>query len=103
MFEEISLNILKKFNNKLPITNLNLSGGCALNGVLNGKILNNLPVKKMFIQPAASDDGTAVGAAFHCWHNRLKNKKRFYFNHSYLGSVYSRNEIKEYLDQEAFI
>ena len=103
LFEEISLNVLKKFNDRLPITNLNLSGGCALNGVLNAKILDKLPVKKMFIHPAASDDGTAVGAAFHCWHQRLKNKKRFYLNHSYLGSKYSRNEIKKYLDQENLI
>ena len=42
------------------------------------KIYENLPVKKMFIQPAASDDGTSIGAAYYCWHNILNKKKRFF-------------------------
>ena len=100
IFEEIGIEMLKKLNEKTPIKNLNLSGGCALNGVLNAKILEKLPVEKMFIHPAASDDGTAVGAAFHCWHIRLKNKKRFYLSHSYLGTKYSNIEIKKCLENE---
>ena len=43
--------------------NLCLAGGVALNSKANGLILNSGLVEGLFIQPAASDDGAALGAA----------------------------------------
>src|SRR5258708_34604307 len=40
-----------------------LAGGVALNSKANGKIVASGLVDKMFVQPAASDDGVALGAA----------------------------------------
>ncbi len=99
-FEKISLELLIDLQKNISINNLNLSGGCALNGVLNTKIYENLPVKKMFIQPAASDDGTSIGAAYYCWHNILNKKKRFFLENPYLGSNYSEEQIRKIIISE---
>ena len=45
-----------------------LAGGCAMNSVANGKIREQTGFREVFIQPAAGDNGTALGAAFHAWH-----------------------------------
>ena len=42
-----------------------LAGGCAMNSVANGKIREETGFRDVFIQPAAGDNGTALGAAFH--------------------------------------
>jgi carbamoyltransferase len=43
--------------------NLCLAGGVALNSKANGKILASGVVDKLFVQPAASDDGVCLGSA----------------------------------------
>jgi carbamoyltransferase len=43
--------------------NLCLAGGVALNSKANGKILASGIIDNLFVQPAASDDGVALGAA----------------------------------------
>lgn len=43
--------------------NLCLAGGVALNSKANGQLLNSGMLESLFIQPAASDDGAALGAA----------------------------------------
>ncbi|MFT5433945.1 MAG: carbamoyltransferase [Myxococcota bacterium] len=48
--------------------NLCLAGGVALNCAMNGKIVEQTPYERIFVQPAAQDAGTAYGAALavHC-------------------------------------
>ena len=43
--------------------NLCLAGGVALNSKANGLILSEKLADRIFIQPAATDDGVAIGAA----------------------------------------
>jgi len=40
-----------------------LAGGTALNAAANGKLMEELPFKSIYVQPAAGDDGSAMGAA----------------------------------------
>ena len=42
-----------------------LAGGCAMNSVANGKIREETPFREVYVQPAAGDNGTALGAAFY--------------------------------------
>ena len=51
-----------------PLETLCLAGGCAMNSVANGKIRQHTPFKNVFIQPAAGDNGIALGAALLAWH-----------------------------------
>ena len=47
--------------------NLALGGGCALNSVCNGQILNHTPFDTLYVPSAPADDGTALGAALLAW------------------------------------
>jgi len=91
--EEILIELCSYAYRQTECTNLCLAGGVALNCTANGKIIENTPFKNIFIQPAASDDGTALGNALYGWHVLLKKRKRFIMKNAYLGRCYSRADI----------
>lgn len=101
-FEKIAIHILKYLSNEKFSSNLSLSGGCALNGVLNTKILSNNIFKKMYVQPASSDDGLSLGAAYFNWNIINKKKSRFNMYHAYFGNSYTRSSIKNLIQQYKF-
>ena len=80
--------------------NLCLAGGVALNCVANGKILAETPFENIFIEPAAGDDGGALGVAFYIWTNVLKNKRSFELKHSSWGPQFSDKEIEDFLEKK---
>jgi carbamoyltransferase len=91
-FEEILLSMCNFLYEKTNCKNLLLSGGCAMNTLANGKILNETKFKKIFIQPAAADNGGALGSAY--LGNYIKNKIRAKpFSNSYLGPKFSDKDI----------
>jgi carbamoyltransferase len=74
--------------------NLCLVGGVALNCLANGKI-NNPKFKKIFVEPAASDRGLAMGCGL--YGSFLRDKKIKPIKDLYLGTQYTNNEIKKIL------
>ena len=92
-FEKIVMQIINRLQEKVPTNNLVMAGGCAMNGLVNGKIFKESKFKNHFIQPASTDDGTALGAAYYCWHNYLKKKERFVMKHAFWGPHYNEDEI----------
>ena len=92
-FEKIVMQIIDRLQKKVPSNNLVMAGGCAMNGLVNGKIFKKSNFKNHFIQPASTDDGTALGAAYYCWHNHLKKKDRFVMKHAFWGPSYNEDEI----------
>jgi len=88
-FEEAALNCMNTLSSKVQSNNLSMAGGCALNGVANARIHRETVFKNQFIQPAASDDGTCLGAAFWCLHNVVKHDERFHMQHAFWGPEYS--------------
>jgi carbamoyltransferase len=77
--------------------NLCLAGGVALNSKANGKILASGIVEKIFVQPAASDDGVALGAALAPYLDEggsLPNKP---MRHAYLGPSFDDKAIESTL------
>ena len=70
-----------------------MAGGCAMNGLVNGRIFKESNFKNHFIQPASTDDGTALGAAYYCWHNHLNEKKRFVMKHAFWGPSYDNKIV----------
>lgn len=54
---------------------LALAGGVALNCVANGRLLREGPFEEIWIQPAAGDAGSAVGAALSTWHDTMGNPR----------------------------
>jgi carbamoyltransferase len=71
-----------------------MAGGCALNSVANGKLFSTTPFRRTWIQPAAGDEGLAVGAALHTYHSVLKQPRRQELKHSYLGPEFSESRIE---------
>jgi carbamoyltransferase len=75
--------------------NLCIAGGVGLNCVANRKILESTPFENVWIQPAAGDDGIAIGCAYY-GHVALRTQKRtFVMEHAYLGREYDRFDEDE--------
>jgi carbamoyltransferase len=93
VYEEAFLNILNNLFKKYKNENLCISGGCGMNSVANGKILNNTNFKNIYIQPAAGDAGGAIGAAYASYFREKDNKKNFQMTHSYWGTSFDDKQI----------
>jgi carbamoyltransferase len=93
-FEKISLRLLNELHQQVQTQNLVIAGGCALNSVVNGKIFDKTPFRQTWIQPAAGDEGLAIGAALHTYHSVLKQPHRYVMKNSYLGPEFSDSQIE---------
>jgi carbamoyltransferase len=69
-----------------------LSGGVALNSVANGRVLREGPFADLWIQPAAGDAGSALGAALSYWHEHL-GRARVLAAHDSMSGAYLGPEI----------
>jgi len=96
-FEEIFFHLLHQLHQRVPCADLALAGGCALNSVANGKLFDRTPFRRTYIQPAAGDEGLAIGAALHTYHSVLKQPRRHELKHSYLGPEFSEAYIQNCL------
>ena len=61
--EEIVLHMVRHLHEETGLTKLCMAGGVALNCTMNGKIREQTPFERVYIQPAAYDAGTGLGAA----------------------------------------
>src|SRR6185503_5655920 len=48
-----------------------------------------------FVQPAAGDAGTALGAAQYVWHEVLGHERTFTMDHAYWGPGYDESRLRE--------
>ncbi|MCX6709903.1 MAG: carbamoyltransferase [Candidatus Woesearchaeota archaeon] len=97
--EEMVIGMLNHLHKITKMENVCIAGGVALNSLANGKILSRTPFKRLFIQPAAGDDGTSMGCAFYIYNSLLKKKRRFVLDNCYYGPGFSDKEIKKFLDR----
>jgi carbamoyltransferase len=93
VLEDAYLHVLDELHRRTGSKNLCLAGGVALNAVANGLIRHRTPFEELYIQPAAGDSGTAVGAAFYVWNQQLGKPRGFVMDHAYFGPGYSQEEI----------
>jgi len=97
MLEEIFFHVLNHVYRKTKTEYLCLAGGVAFNSVANGKIARQTPFKHVYIQPAAGDAGTAIGAAAYTAHALYQEPRHFTMNHASLGSSYTEEFIESVL------
>lgn len=102
-FEEIALHCINRLHKMVPVDNLAMAGGCALNGVMNARILRDTAFNNQYLQCASSDDGTCIGAAYYCWHMVLGQKERFHMTHGYWGPEYSEELYKKTAEESGKI
>jgi carbamoyltransferase len=74
--------------------NLCIAGGVALNCVANGRVAREAGFENVWIQPAAGDDGIAIGCAYYGWLEVLKQGRGFVMEHAYVGRSYSDAEVE---------
>lgn len=101
MYEEAFFHILNHVQKKCGLTALALAGGCAMNSVANGKILQNTKFKDIYIQSAAGDAGGAIGAAFVVWNQELGHPRNFVMQHAYWGPGFSGEEVSALLQRNS--
>tara|TARA_B100001057_G_scaffold392508_1_gene401108 strand:- start:3886 stop:5631 length:1746 start_codon:yes stop_codon:yes gene_type:complete len=92
VFEDLSIQIINDLYTLSPSNNLTLSGGCAMNSVMNGKILDNTKYKNVYINHSPGDSGGSIGAGMIAI---MKNHKETVSisDDPYLGPDFSNDKI----------
>jgi carbamoyltransferase len=93
VLEEIYFSLLNYVQKATGMKAVALAGGVALNCVANGMIFEKTGFRDVYVQPAAHDAGTSIGAALYVWHQVLDNSRRHQMRHVYYGTQYSDHEI----------
>lgn len=98
--EETVLQIAEWLHQATQQDNLAMAGGVALNCVMNARLRDQGLFRKIWVQPAAGDAGTAMGAAL--WVDAAQrqlgdNTRHYRMTHAFLGPGFSDDEIEKFL------
>jgi carbamoyltransferase len=93
-YEFLFFRLLNKMFAIRATNNLCLSGGCAYNGTANGKIFKNTGYKQLWIPPAPSDAGSAIGCALNYYYTHNESAVRVPNTNPYLGTFNTNDEIE---------
>jgi carbamoyltransferase len=88
VLEEMYLHLVNTVWEHTKIPRIALAGGVALNAVANGRVLPETPFTDIYVQPAAGDSGTAVGAAYDVWHREAGGTRGFRMQSADWGPQY---------------
>lgn len=98
VLEETVVEISKWLHKASGCGDLCMAGGVALNCVMNARIRDRGPFRRVWVQPAAGDAGTALGAAV--WVDAMErggDERPYVMDHAYLGPSFDDDEIEEFL------
>ena len=93
VLEENYFALLNFVHKQTGATAVCLAGGVALNCVANGMIFERTSFRDVYVQPAAHDAGTSIGAALYVQHHKLGLPRCFEMRHVYYGPEYSDAEV----------
>jgi carbamoyltransferase len=95
VYEDRFFALVTALQRRTGLKRLALAGGCAMNSLANGKLFDRTGVEEVFIQAAAGDAGTSLGAALYVHHAVLgAPRDGFVMEHSYWGPAYGEREIR---------
>ena len=106
VLEETVLKLITWLHRETGADSLCMAGGVALNCVMNARLRDQGPFKHIWVQPAAGDAGTALGAAMYVDAQQRgatgpagdqSDERRYEMTHVYLGPRYSDDEIETFL------
>jgi carbamoyltransferase len=98
VLEETVIALARWLKTETGSQNLCMAGGVALNCVMNARLRDAQIFRRVWVQPAAGDAGTAVGAALWSdWHAR-GGERRYRMDHVFLGPAYQETEIRALLE-----
>ena len=99
--ERVLLERAKWLRETTGAKNLCMAGGVALNCVANGRIVREAGYENVWIQPAAGDDGIAIGCAYYGYLEILKKPRSFVMDHAFLGVAYKDEDARNDGEQDA--
>jgi carbamoyltransferase len=100
VLEDTVLRMVDWLHRETGAAYLCMAGGVALNCVLNAVVRDRGPYSGVWVQPAAGDAGTALGAAL--WidqQQRASYERRWRMEHAFLGPAFDDGEIEKFLQQ----
>jgi carbamoyltransferase len=96
--EDALIKIANHLHAQTGMSKLVMAGGVALNTKANYRILAETPFDEIYIQPAAGDDGGALGAALWAYHLVLGKPRKWVMPHAYWGEGYTDAQCRNFLD-----
>lgn len=95
--EATVLHVVTHLRDSFGVGQLCISGGVGLNACANGAVVRSGLMERIFVQPAASDDGASLGAATYV-HHQLTGARPASIDHTYWGPSYDDAMIRAALE-----
>jgi carbamoyltransferase len=97
VLEETAIRLARWLKDETGSENLCMAGGVALNCVMNARVRDAGLFRRVWVQPAAGDAGTALGAAL--WTDwRTRRERAYRMDHAYLGPAFPDDDIRALLE-----
>jgi carbamoyltransferase len=93
--EDVAVHMANHLYSKNPCDNLLVSGGVALNCVMNETLRTQTPYKNVWTMSAPHDAGTSLGSAYFLYHSILKKPRKFIYKHSSWGPSFENDAIEK--------
>jgi carbamoyltransferase len=98
VLQACQMHVLRHFKKETGLRNLCMAGGVALNCSANGVIRRSRMFERMFVQPAAGDDGTAIGAALYAQRLQDKSFRPVEMGMPLWGPEFAETEMRQVFD-----
>jgi len=98
VYEERFFSLVRALLRRTGQKRLALAGGCAMNSLANGKLFERTGVEEIYIQAAAGDAGTALGAALWVHHAERGAPRGFVMEHCSWGPAYGEADVRRAID-----
>lgn len=98
VLEESLIATARYLHQKTGMNKLVMAGGVALNTTANYRLLRETPFDEIYIQPAAGDDGGALGAALWAYHLVLGKPRNWVMPNAYWGQEFTDAEAKQFFN-----
>ncbi len=94
----VAAELAERYRKQTGAKSLCLAGGLFLNPVVVSHVEKNTGFERIFVQPAAGNEGTALGAAWYVRHHMQGKPRQAAVEHLAWGPGYSNQEIKQVLE-----
>jgi carbamoyltransferase len=97
VYEERFFTLVRTVLGRSGSRKLCLAGGCGMNSLANGRLFEHTDVEEVYVQAAAGDGGTALGAALWVSHHQFGAPRGFEMTHGYWGPSYGGDRVRRAL------
>ena len=99
VIEEAIFHLVDHLYETTKLDTLCIAGGVGFNCVANGKLFKKTPFKDIFIQPAAGDAGSALGAGFYLEQKYTGRGRGYVLDNVYFGPSFTSSECEKTLGE----